>query len=295
MQEGAAQSTGSGPGARLTAAREQAGMTLQEAAERLRVDVSTLEALEAGRFQALGAAVFVRGHLRHYAELLGLPPEEIDAAYAASSARLAPLPDLRRTTTLSATGSSGSGALSPQVALIGAVVLVLAGWVWWAMRLPSARHHAPAAPAAPMAAPAADAGTPAPPESAATANAAPANPPAARGAGAAAKDAGKETRPGKLAAAPVRLAIKFEEDSWLEVYDAHSNTLYRDVGQAGSERHISGAGPLHVLVGNPDGVSIEIDGHPLALKPAAESGRPQRLLLDSSGQVSDAAAPSATP
>src|SRR5471030_2302433 len=100
MEEGAAQSQTSSPGARLAAAREQSGMTLVEAAERLRLDVATLQALEAGRFDMLGAAVFVRGHLRHYAELLGLPLDEIDAAYAASSARLAPQPDLRRTSTL---------------------------------------------------------------------------------------------------------------------------------------------------------------------------------------------------
>ena len=97
MDEGATQSQSSNPGARLAAAREQAGMTLLQAAEQLRLDVATLQALEAGRFQALGAAVFVRGHLRHYAELLGLPVGEIDAAYETCSAQLAPLPDLRRT------------------------------------------------------------------------------------------------------------------------------------------------------------------------------------------------------
>ncbi|MGH8232553.1 MAG: DUF4115 domain-containing protein [Steroidobacteraceae bacterium] len=85
----------------------------------------------------------------------------------------------------------------------------------------------------------------------------------------------------------MRLAVKFNQDSWLEVYDAHSVTLYREVGEAGSERHISGPGPLHVLIGNPDGVSLELDGHPVALPSAAESGKPQRFLLDSSGHVSD--------
>ena len=113
MDERAGQSHSSIPGARLAAAREQAGMTLTEVAERLRLDVATLQALEAGRFESLGAAVFVRGHLRHYAELVGLPLEEIEAAYAASAARLAPQPDLRRTTTLPGTSASRGVALPP--------------------------------------------------------------------------------------------------------------------------------------------------------------------------------------
>ena len=45
MDEGAAQSHSSSPGARLAAARERAGMTLLQAAERLRLDVATLQAL----------------------------------------------------------------------------------------------------------------------------------------------------------------------------------------------------------------------------------------------------------
>src|SRR5580704_10623435 len=140
MDEGAAQSHSSNPGARLAAAREHAGMTLNDVAERLRLDIATLQALEAGRFHTLGAAVFVRGHLRHYAELLGLPVEEIDAAYAASSARLAPQPDLRRTITLPGNSTSPGFSLPPRAALIGAIVLVVLALVWWAMRVPPGRR-----------------------------------------------------------------------------------------------------------------------------------------------------------
>ena len=57
-----------GIGARLRAAREKRGLTLLQAAERLHLDVRVVEALEAGDFAALGADVYVRGHLRRYAE-----------------------------------------------------------------------------------------------------------------------------------------------------------------------------------------------------------------------------------
>ncbi|HEY1725576.1 MAG TPA: RodZ domain-containing protein [Steroidobacteraceae bacterium] len=294
MEEGAAQSQASGPGARLAAAREHAGMTVLQAAERLRLDVATLEALEAGRFHTLGAAVFVRGHLRHYAELLGLPVEEIDAAYAASSARLASQPDLRHTRTLPGTATAAGVSLPPRAALIGAIVLVLAAWVWWAIRVPSAAHRPSAPPAASVSAPPAP--TVAVPQAAPAPAAPSVLPPSAAPAAHSDAVTGKSAANKEAAAksAPLRLAVKFNEDSWLEVYDAHSVTLYREVGEAGSEHHVSGPGPLHVLVGNPDGVSLELDGHPVALKSAAESGKPQRFLLDSSGHMSDVP-PSAPP
>ncbi len=299
MDEGAGQSHSSNPGARLAAAREQAGMTLTEVAERLRLDIATLQALEAGRFQSLGAAVFVRGHLRHYAELVGLPLEEIEAAYAASAARLAPQPDLRRTTTLPGTSASRGVALPPWAALIGAIVLVLAAWIWWAMRVPAGQRHVANAPAAsnssspPPAVPAAaqategvDAGPPA-----ATVAALPPKNPASPSKDSSA--ASKEPVPAPKASSVgrVRLAIKFNQDSWMEIYDAHGATLYHDFGSAGSERRVSGAGPVRVLLGNPDGVTLEVDGHPVALRPAAESGKPQRFLLDDGGRMSDVPAP----
>jgi len=317
MDEGAKQSQGSNPGARLAAAREQAGMTLQQAAESLRLDLATLQALEAGRFQALGAAVFVRGHLRHYAELLGLPAGEIDAAYEACSGQLAPLPDLRRTTTLP--GTSTSHAVPPAAALIGAIALVLIALVWWAMRVPTGQRHVAGGAAPALAAPSASAAAPtsgpSPREgagapavtapaaarsepagartepAAAARNSTPASKDAAaaKEAAAASKDAtaSKDAKEASAAKTIVRLAIRFNQDSWAEVYDARRVTLYHDFGGAGSERRVTGAAPLRVLIGNPDGVALELDGHPVALRPAAESGKPQRFLLDSTGRMSD--------
>jgi cytoskeleton protein RodZ len=59
-------------GASLRRAREQQGMTLEQAAAALKLPARIVEAIEAGRWQQLGAAVFVRGHLRSYARLVGV-------------------------------------------------------------------------------------------------------------------------------------------------------------------------------------------------------------------------------
>ncbi|MGN6451899.1 MAG: helix-turn-helix domain-containing protein, partial [Steroidobacteraceae bacterium] len=71
-----------GIGARLRGAREQRGLTLLQAAERLHVDARVLQALEAEDFGALGADVYVRGHLRRYAEAVGESGLELQELYA---------------------------------------------------------------------------------------------------------------------------------------------------------------------------------------------------------------------
>jgi cytoskeletal protein RodZ len=75
-----------GLGERLRLAREKAGTTLADAAAKLRCDLRVLEALEGERFTELGAAVYARGHLRRYAELLGEPFEPLEALFAAHEA-----------------------------------------------------------------------------------------------------------------------------------------------------------------------------------------------------------------
>jgi cytoskeleton protein RodZ len=69
-------------GERLKRAREEKGLSLKEAAERLSLKVRVLEALEACRFEDLPEPALTRGYLRRYARLLGLDPEPLLALYA---------------------------------------------------------------------------------------------------------------------------------------------------------------------------------------------------------------------
>lgn len=64
---------GRGPGAHLRNAREEAGMTVDAMAEALLLNPKTLELLEADAHDRLPAPTFVRGYLRGYARVLGLP------------------------------------------------------------------------------------------------------------------------------------------------------------------------------------------------------------------------------
>ena len=68
------------PGARLRAAREARGFSIEEVADRLRLSAALVLAMEEDRLGLLGAPVFARGHLRNYAVLVGAPEREIMAA-----------------------------------------------------------------------------------------------------------------------------------------------------------------------------------------------------------------------
>lgn len=64
-------------GATLTRARLSKKLELREAASRIGVDLSVIQALEEDDFQHLGAPVFTRNYLLRYARLLELPEDEI--------------------------------------------------------------------------------------------------------------------------------------------------------------------------------------------------------------------------
>ena len=70
-----------GPGSRLRQAREAANRNIGEISAALHLNPQTVEALEADSFDRLPPPAFVRGYLKGYARLLGLPPGPILEAY----------------------------------------------------------------------------------------------------------------------------------------------------------------------------------------------------------------------
>ena len=70
----------------LRDAREAQGITLEDAAVRLRLMQRQVEAMETDDFESLGQPVFARGFVRNYARLLGLAPEALLARMAGAPA-----------------------------------------------------------------------------------------------------------------------------------------------------------------------------------------------------------------
>jgi cytoskeleton protein RodZ len=260
-------------GHRLKAARERQGLTLQKVSEDLHLDLPVLEAMEEDRFRALGAPVYARGHLRKYAQLLGLDIATVLAAYEAEHAG-----PVEPTLVPSSTEHPAMGP-EPRVkplrlALVGgALALVAASAVgaWWYM---SARRstESPAATIAPV-----PKGETAAVESIAPAASVEAPPAAERPREKAGPPTPASTTP--AGGSTARLRLQFLADSWVEIYDATGARLLFDQRVADSARTVIGVPPFKVLLGNYAGVELTLDGRPVAIPERARYGATARFRV----------------
>jgi cytoskeleton protein RodZ len=77
---------------RLRRAREKAGLSIEELSSRTKIQISLLEAIEAGNFERVPGGLFVRGFLRAYAREVGLDPEGVVTQYLEEYEVLPPAP-----------------------------------------------------------------------------------------------------------------------------------------------------------------------------------------------------------
>lgn len=122
----------------LRAGRERAGLSLEELSARTRIKLAFLEAIEAGRFEALPGEFFTRAFLRTYARELHLPPDEIVGAFDALRGP-GPLPAVDRPTTPAEPGIEGGApreapwilsASGTVPVVVTALVLVATMYMW---------------------------------------------------------------------------------------------------------------------------------------------------------------------
>jgi|SRR5712671_451473 len=264
------------PGARLVLARERLGMSVTQVAAKLRLDVRTVTALESGEYARVGAAVFVRGFLRRYAELVGEPAQEIDALYT-HQPDAAAVPDLAKTGLKRLDSAAQGRALGVGPALIAVAVLGLIAAIWWALRVGSTANPSTVEGLAEVLHLSVPAGEP-PATAPALAGQAPAVAASAPGA----SDAGADAL---LAALPHKsVQLSFSGECWAEVYDARGWRLFFGFGHAGTTQALSGVPPFRLVLGNVEAVAVAIEGTPVEL-PAAQPGARLRVSLKGNGTV----------
>ena len=64
------------------------------------------------------------------------------------------------------------------------------------------------------------------------------------------------------------LHLRFNADSWVEIFDGTGKAVLYDLGRAGSERTLIATAPLSVTLGNAPGVTVAVNGRPLSAPPA---------------------------
>jgi len=115
------------PGHELGAARERAGVSLEEMASRLNLTRASVEAIERDDYQHLPTAAFVRGYLRAYARQVGMDGDQVVAEFDAICGEdTEPQLVVREGVPDPASGRGSAIA----VLILVAVVLVGAG-AWW--------------------------------------------------------------------------------------------------------------------------------------------------------------------
>jgi cytoskeleton protein RodZ len=270
---GAAAAEPDTPGGMLRVGRERRGYSVQHAAEELHLDIRVIEALEANRFEALGAPVYARGHLRKYATLLGLSPATVLQRYEAfggTPADPTPIPTALVTPVRVVERRRGS-----KLPLwIAAAIVIVAGLAWLVFELLQARGMvsgtrseaiAPAVPQQPTVnEPVAQAAAPAP---------APTLP----------RDAGEGREEAKTAA-ELRLRLEFTEPSWTEIYDGSGKRLMFDMGTPGRVRTVAGVPPLHVSLGLASAVNAQVGERPIVIpRRAGRDGA--KFVIEADGSV----------
>lgn len=267
-------------GERLAAARRANEISARDIAKELHLDEPKVRALEQNKFDVLGAPVFAKGHLRKYAELVGVPIDDILSDYYKLNRTTGAPPVVGPKRRIESDISLG-----PWIAGGVVVIIVVSAAWWWFNREPVPPQPVQTEPAtlAPFVSDAAeepvrDEAVDAEDDAAEAEAIAPQEPETV-----AAQPVVVEAEPVNEQEASllpqVRVELTFSGDCWTEVSDASGRRLFYDLGTAGRVVALSGDEPLRVVLGDSEYVSIVREGIDYPIPNSARSGRLARLSI----------------
>lgn len=287
------------PGERIRTARERTGLTIEKLALQLRLDLATVEALEADAYDRLTAPLFARGYLRNVAKVLDLDETRLLERYDRLIADAAP-PELARVSRPEDASPVTGRAIQIGSAAVAGLTLVLA-FAWWQSEQgtddPIAVVPQPE-PEAPAPVP-----EPAPPAPAfdrfgsdefgdATLGFTPqvdeepardfdgqvVTPPAADEAAKTQDEAdtARTTDAGTLKLMPAA-------DAWIEVTDASGRRLYYATAPGGEEIELDGEPPFDLIIGNAEYVRLQYLGREVPLDEISNAGVARLTVGDDAG------------
>jgi cytoskeleton protein RodZ len=270
-------------GERLAEARRAQQISVNEIAKELHLDEPKVRALERNEFQLLGAPVFAKGHLKKYAQLVNVDPDDVLTDYYQlnRSASAPPVISIR---------GKQRRELSPGPWIVVIVVIVIVATAyWWFTSRPvtvdpdtpatQQQEQLPAEPDIDVDQPTVDDDlatseeqAPAVEEQMAT------DEPATEGI----EQIVEEIPQPEVAEGQLHLLLTFTGDCWTEITDASGRRLLFMLGKDGRTVELSGVEPFNVLFGNPSNVTLRVNGEDYALPPTNRPDRPMRLTLSGS-------------
>ncbi len=268
-----------GLGMKLTAGREALSLSVEEVAQKLHLPTATIQDLEHGRVDRIGTPVYLKGFLRSYLRMLGLPEALAEQALATSGAETAP--PVRPAAGAVARRVSWLDRYKWAASYVVGTALVLTAVHWLVSNTPQLGLQDPTttpsfasdtAPAPP------DASSSAPQSSITSTTSVPSPFPSSEPVAPRVDAASQEvppmlaslspfrvSSPGESAEAP--LELKFDQDSWVDVRDQADAKLAYSVIRAGEQRSFNSGESFSVSIGNVGGVRVVIAGDALDLTP----------------------------
>jgi len=265
-------------GQHLRHIREDAGWTLDAVSAQLRMPKGLILALEDGDWSRLGAPIFVRGHLRSYARLLGIELAGLDEIVADVPAPVTPMARAGR-------GAQVFGWLGPR--MVYAVITVLIGVPIW---IAAQRHLSVPEPVQALALdipevqplpPPEIAPSPALDESAAP----PASSPSITPAPPPITAIASLLPPRAPEASAAEITLHLDQDSWVELYAPDGHSLEQKLLKAGEVRRFAHGQLGRVVIGNAKGATLRIDSEIQDLS-AVRRANVARFAVSSDGTIS---------
>ncbi|WP_368211738.1 RodZ domain-containing protein [Aeromonas sp. s10] len=291
-------SQAAGPGQLLRNAREQLGWTREQVASRIHLRLTLIAAIEADTYDKHTSHTFIRGYLRAYAKLVGIPEETILAAY--EKLGLTPPDNIDMQSFSRRSRQQANDSRLKVVTWL--VILVLIGlsvaWWWQSTARRSAGDDALAAtemsatvntpeanvaPAVEVAEPVLPAASDAVSTQVVVSGATATLPVVATDASAAVPTdvsgavSTAESTTTESAKAP-QLKMSFTADCWLDVKDANGKTLFSGLKKANDELVLEGPEPLRFIIGAPMAVNLEYQGKSFDMS-RYNNGRTARFTL----------------
>lgn len=238
----------------LRAARESAGLSVEEASQQLRMSAHQIKALEEDNLTVLSSPTFVRGFIRNYARLLKIPAEPLIAAYKAMQPEDGASVAIRlQSENIAIVNNSRRTMLKY---LLASVLVMVGGISWWAYQ--DWRERRPAVPGA----------VTKPVVKAQETKLPPALEPIVQM---------PAVVPDPVpVATPVRtetvtsngdIRMTFSEQTWVNVTDSTGKEIFNKTKPADTEDFASGVPPYNVVVGNAVGVLLYYKGKPFDISP----------------------------
>jgi cytoskeletal protein RodZ len=248
--------------------REMREISLRDIADRTKISLRYLQAMEDDRFDLLPAPIFAKGFLREYARYVGLSPDEVVNHYLAVQQQQSPEEEgVKKDQTLVNRPHRVKPVRSWTYGLFLAVALILLiALVWALVWYNNHRREAPAADGTPqpvpaMAAPAQPVSSPAAP-----ASAAPAIP----------------DKP----SAPLEITLDFTADCWVEVRVDDKPFLSEQRVQ-GESLPIEAQKSVDIKLGDAAAAEIQVNGQAYPLNGKAGEVREVRIDLETVRQLQE--------